>query len=152
MTTMFRGQFEHAIDAKGRTSLPSRYRDALAAAGDLRVVLTRAIDEPCLHVFPMRGWEELEAKIAAMPQFDPNVVAFRRRYLSAAVECDVDKVGRILVPPSLREHAHLAKDVVWAGMGKTAELWALEKWKDAEKLSDTELQSLKNAIAENFRL
>ena len=152
MSIMFRGQFEHAIDAKGRTSLPSRYRDALTADNDLRVVITRAIDEACLHLYPMRGWEELEAKIATMPQFDPNVVAFRRMYLSAAVECEIDKQGRILVPPSLREHAELSKEVVWAGMGRTAELWSSERWKTAKSLTDAQLVSLKNAIAEQFRL
>ncbi len=152
MSTMFRGHFEHAIDAKGRTSLPSRFRDVLAAANDLRMVITPALFDPCIHVYPMREWEELEAKVAAMPQFDPNVVAFRRRYLSAAVECDLDKQGRILVPPTLREHAGLAKDVLWAGMGKTAELWSKEKWQAAQQMSVDELQSFKTAIAEQFRL
>ncbi|AGP32213.1 MULTISPECIES: division/cell wall cluster transcriptional repressor MraZ [Sorangium] len=152
MSTMFRGHFEHAIDAKGRTSLPSRFRDVLAAANDLRMVITPALFDPCLHAYPMKAWEELEAKIAALPQFDSNVVAFRRRYLSAAVECDLDKQGRILIPPSLREHASLTKDVLWAGMGQTIELWAKERWKAAQQMSEVELQSFKTAIAEQFRL
>jgi MraZ protein len=152
MSTMFRGHYEHAIDAKGRTSLPARFRDVLAAAGDLRLVVTPALFDPCLHAHPMRAWEELEAKIAELPQFDANVVMFRRRYLSAAVECEIDKQGRILVPPSLREHAGLTKEVLWAGMGKTAELWARERWAEAQRLSDAELHSFKAAIADQFRL
>ncbi len=148
---MFRGQFEHAIDAKGRTSFPSRFRDVLAAGGDLRLVLTRALFDRCLHLYPMRAWEELEAKIAEMPQFEPNVVAFRRMYLSAAVECELDKQGRILVPPSLRDHAGLEKDVVWAGMGRTAELWSKERWQAASTMSEADLQSFKAAM-EQFRL
>jgi MraZ protein len=152
MSTMFRGHFEHAIDAKGRTSLPARFRDVLAAENDLRLVVTPALFDPCLHAHPMKAWEELEAKIAALPQFDPNVVAFRRRYLSAAVECEIDKQGRILVPPSLREHAGLTKEVLWAGMGKTAELWSRERWTQAQSMSEPELQSFKAAIAEQFRL
>lgn len=80
------------------------------------------------------------------------MVAFRRRYLSAAVECDLDKQGRILIPPSLREHASLTKDVLWAGMGQTIELWAKEQWKAAQQMSEVELQSFKTAIAEQFRL
>src|SRR5262245_2264657 len=128
MSTMFRGHYEHAIDAKGRTSLPARFRDALDAADDSTLVVTPALFDPCLHAYPMRAWEELEAKIVKLPQFDPNVVAFRRRYLSAAVECELDKQGRILIPPPLREHAGLVKDVLWAGMGQTAELWAHERW------------------------
>ena len=152
MSTMFRGHFEHAIDAKGRTSLPSRFRDVLSAANDLRLVVTPALFDPCLHAYPMRAWEDLEAKIAALPQFDTNVVAFRRRYLSAAVECDLDKQGRILVPPSLRDHAGLVKEVLWAGMGQTAELWSRERWSQAQRMSDDEEASFKTAIAEQFRL
>jgi MraZ protein len=154
MTTMFRGQFEHAIDAKGRTSLPARYRDVLAADGDVRLVVTSAsvFEDPCLHVYPMRAWEDLEAKIADLPRFDPNLVAFRRHYVSAAVECELDKQGRILIPPSLREHAALAKDVLWAGMGRMAELWAKERWTRALELSEAERHALKNVIAEQLRL
>jgi MraZ protein len=153
MSTMFRGQFEHAIDAKGRTSLPSRFRDALTAANDLRFVLTRALPgDRCLHLYPMKAWEELEEKVAAMPQFDPNVVAFRRLYLSAAVECEVDKQGRVLIPPGLREHAELDKDVLWAGMGRTAELWAKEHWRAAQQMTEADLLTFKAAIAEQFRL
>ncbi len=148
---MFRGQFEHAIDAKGRTSFPSRFRDVLTAGSDLRLILTRALFDRCLHLYPLKAWEELEAKIADMPQFDTNVVAFRRLYLSAAVECELDKQGRILVPPALREHAELAKDVVWAGMGRTAELWSRERWQAAHTLSDAEVASFKSAM-EQLRL
>lgn len=152
MSTMFRGQFEHAIDAKGRTSLPARFRDVLLVGNDLRLVLTRALFDRCLHLYPMRAWEELEAKIAEMPQFEPNVVAFRRLYLSAAVECELDKQGRILIPPSLRDHAELNKEVLWAGMGRTAELWSRERWQSAQAMSEAELASFKSAIAEQFRL
>jgi MraZ protein len=152
MNAMFRGQFEHAIDAKGRTSFPSRFRELLAAESAPRVVLTNALFDRCLHLFPLRAWEELEAKIAEMPQFEPNVVAFRRRYLSAAVECDIDKQGRILVPPQLREHASLEKDVVWAGMGKTAELWSAANWKAAQALSEPDLAKFKAAVEGQFRL
>lgn len=152
MQTMFRGHFEHSIDAKGRTSLPARFRDLLAATGDLRLVITPALFDPCLHAHPMRAWEALEEKIAALPQFDPNVVAFRRRYISAAVECELDKQGRLLVPPALREHGDFNKEVLWAGMGPTIELWSKERWKAAQTMSDTQLADFKTAISEQFRL
>ena len=98
MATMFRGQFTHSIDAKGRTSLPSRFRDQLVQSAESRLVLTPALFDPCIHVFPYRAWEEFEARVASMPQFDPNVVRLRRLYVSAAVDCDLDKQGRVLVP------------------------------------------------------
>jgi MraZ protein len=152
MSTMFRGQFEHAIDGKGRTSLPVRYRDVLAASSDLRLVITPALFDPCLKVYPMRAWEELEAKISALPEFDPNAVFLRRRFLSAAVECELDKQGRVLIPPALRDYAALEKEVLWAGMGRTAELWSRERWAAGLIKTDAELLSFKAAIAEQIRL
>jgi MraZ protein len=152
MNAMFRGQFEHAIDAKGRTSFPSRFRDLLAGESVPRVVLTNALFDRSLHLYPLKAWEELEAKISEMPQFEPNVVAFRRRYLSAAVECDIDKQGRVLVPPQLRDHAELEKDVLWAGMGKTAELWSVKNWKAAQTLSEPDLAAFRAAVEGQFRL
>ena len=149
---MFRGHYEHAIDAKGRTSIPARFRDQLAETGDLRLVVTPALFDPCLHVYPMKAWEELEAKIAELPQFDANVVAFRRKYLSAAVEAEFDKAGRILIPPMLREHAALEKEVLWAGMGKTAELWSRERWKKAQEMTEAEIGNFKAALSEQLRL
>jgi MraZ protein len=149
---MFRGHFEHAIDAKGRTSLPSRFRDVLAATGDERLVITPSPFDDCLHLFPMKAWEEFEAKIAALPQFEPNVIKLRRLYVSAAVECEVDKQGRVLVPNSLREHAMLQKDVLWAGMGQMVELWAREKWNDVQSMTANERAEFRRAVAEQLRI
>jgi MraZ protein len=129
---MFRGQFEHAMDAKGRISLPARFRDALVASGDAKIIVTRGLADPCLDVYPLKRWEDLERKVEALPRFDPNVVKFRRLYVAAAVECDLDGQGRLLVPPSLRGHANLEKQVVWSGMIEKAELWAAEKWAEVQ--------------------
>ena len=146
---MFRGQFPHSMDAKGRISLPSRYRDGLD--GDTRLIVTNGLSDPCLDVFPMKRWEELERRVAELPRFDPNVVKFRRIYLSAAVECELDAQGRILVPPGLRERARLVKDVVWIGMTEKAELWSQEMWtkSDAEARED---MSFVKVIGEQIRL
>jgi MraZ protein len=119
---VFRGRYEHAIDGKGRTSLPSRFREALSASGDARIVLTSGL-ERCLVAYPLSGWMAFEDKLAALPQFDASVTMLRRIYVSAAVECDVDKLGRVLVPAALRKHAGLSREVLWAGMGNHVELW-----------------------------
>src|SRR5262249_49120052 len=147
---MFRGHFEHAIDAKGRTSLPSRFRDVLAAASDAPLVLTPSPFDACLHLFPMKAWEEFEAKIAALPQFEPNVIKLRRLYVSAAVECEVDKQGRVLVPNSMRDYATLQKDVLWAGMGQMVELWAREKWNEVRAITADEREAFRRAVAEQL--
>ena len=92
---MFRGQFVHSVDAKGRISLPARFRDVLLADKDARFVLTPALFDPCLHLYPMAAWQEFEQKVAGLPSLDPNAVRFRRMYVSAAVECELDKAGRV---------------------------------------------------------
>jgi len=149
---MFRGHFEHAIDAKGRTSLPARFRDVLAATGDARIILTKSPFDHCLHLVPMKGWEEIEAKIAAQPQFDANVIRLRRLYVSAAVECEIDKQGRILVPNALRDYASLHKDVLWAGMVNMVELWSRQKWDETQKMTPEELVEFRRDVSERLRI
>lgn len=144
---MWQGQFEHAIDAKGRTSLPSRFRDALAAVGDDRFVLTSALD-PCLVAYPLAEWRAFEEKLARLPRFDPNVVKLRRLYVSAAIEVSFDGQGRVLVPPSLRTYAGLEKEVLWAGMGRHAELWSRERWARATETTEAERQALGTKLGE----
>jgi MraZ protein len=142
---MFRGHFEHAIDEKGRTSLPARFREVLAS--DFRLVVTPALGDPCLDVYPMGAWERLEAKLADLNAFDPQVIEFRRFYVSAAVEVEIDKQGRVLVPPSLREHASLEKSVMWLGHGQKAELWSKESWQAlAREKNPVDLRELRAAM------
>lgn len=124
---MFRGQYAHAIDEKGRTSVPSRFREVLAGLGESRVVITTALD-PCLVAYPMKEWLAFEERLAQLPSFDPSVAMIRRLYVSGAVEVEIDKVGRLLIPQSLRETAGLEREALWAGMGKHLELWSKERF------------------------
>ena len=144
---MFRGRYEHTIDAKGRTSLPARYRDTLAAMGERRIVLTSALD-PCLSAYTMPEWTAFEDRVARLPQFDPAVKKLKRIYVSGAVECDLDDSGRILIPPTLRDHASLTKDVLWAGSGKYAELWDKDLWQSHFKTTEAERQDISARLAE----
>lgn len=125
---MFRGQFVHTIDSKGRISLPARFRDAIVAEGDGRLVLTPAPSDPCLHLYPLSHWAEFERKIAELPRFDPHIVRFRRMYVSAALECEVDGAGRVLIATDYRERASLEKEVLLAGMGRFIEVWSKKLW------------------------
>ena len=140
---MFRGRYEHAIDKKGRTSLPARYREVLGASGESKVVLTSGLD-PCVVAYPMGEWMAFEERLAALPQFDPSVAMLRRIYVSGAVECDLDKVGRILIPAALRNHAGLDREVLWAGMGRYAELWSRDRFDElkGDVLDDMDKRAL----------
>jgi MraZ protein len=144
---MFRGRYEHTIDAKGRTSLPARYRDALAGMGERRIVLTSALDR-CLNAYAMPKWMEFEEKISKLPRFDAAVQQLKRIYVSGAVECDIDDSGRILVPPTLRDYAGLAKDVMWAGSGEYAELWDKGTWQGKFEVGEEERRAIATRLAE----
>lgn len=144
---MFRGRYEHTIDAKGRTSLPARYRDVLSSIGERRIVLTSALD-PCLVAYTSPEWNAFEEKLAKLPQFDKAVQQLKRIYVSGAVECDVDDSGRILVPPTLRDYAGLKKDVLWAGSGKYAELWDAGQWKKKFDVSEDDRAAIATRLAE----
>jgi MraZ protein len=123
---VFRGQYEHAIDGKGRTSVPSRFRDVLGPV-ESKLVITTGLD-PCLVAYPMSEWTRFEERLAALPRFDPSVAMIRRIYVSGAVEIEIDKLGRILIPAALRDYAGLARDALWAGMGPHLELWSKERF------------------------
>jgi MraZ protein len=125
---MFRGQFVHTIDAKGRVSLPARFRESILANGDARLVLTPAPFDPCLHLYPLADWTELEKKIDGLSRFEQDIVRFRRMYVSAALECELDAGGRVLVGADYRARAHLGKEVLVAGMGRVIELWSKDLW------------------------
>ena len=85
----------------------------------------------------MREWEALEAGLAKRNPMEPGVKTLMRLYVAQAQECSIDKLGRLLVPPPLRDHAGLAKDVVWAGMVKVIELWSKDGWARATEEART---------------
>lgn len=147
---MFRGLHEHAIDAKGRTSLPVRFREQLAAStdgqGEASLIVTTGIDR-CLVAYPVAEWQAFEARLAALPQFDPAVVQLKRIYVAGASECGIDRHGRVLIPPMLREYAELQRDVVWAGMVTTIEIWAKERWSHEVQVSREDRQAVARALA-----
>jgi MraZ protein len=137
---VFRGVFEHQIDAKGRTSLPAKLRETLVGTYDERLIVTTALDA-CLHCYPVREWEQLESALAKRNPMEPGVKQLMRLYVASAQECPLDKLGRLLIPPHSRSHAGLERDVVWAGMVKVIELWSKEGWLKAQEAARAEADS-----------
>ena len=136
---MYFGNFNHTIDAKGRTSLPARLREQLAAAGEPRIVLMQYPHWRAVMALPQSLWNELTKKVM---ESSPTDVRWQRtvlKFVSTAHEVDLDPHGRVLVPPPLRAWAGLSKDVTWVGMGKFIQLWdaaALEQARGAELAGD----------------
>lgn len=118
---MFYGEYEHTIDAKGRLIIPAKLREAL---GD-HFIITKGLDG-CLFVYPMDQWVAFEEKLQALPLNQPQARWIARYFFSGATECELDKQGRVMLPPNLREHGQLVKDVIITGAGNRLEIWAKE--------------------------
>ena len=91
---MFRGRYEHAIDGKGRTSLPSRFREVLAGLGDMRVVITTGLD-PCLVAYPLKEWQAFLKRTDEQVAYAKKAVerwknAARLRVIEAVQNADKD--------------------------------------------------------------
>lgn len=132
---MFIGEYQHSIDPKKRLAVPSKFRTELKN----KVVVTRGLDK-CLFVYPLKVWEELAGKLGTLPVGESATRSFIRLQLAGAVDVEVDKQGRILIPDFLKIYASLGKNVIIAGVYNRLEIWDEKKWhtykKNAEKNTD----------------
>lgn len=128
---MLMGKYQNSIDAKSRMVVPAKYREELCG----QCVLTRGIDK-CLYIYPMLQWEKFMDKLSALPTTDPNARAFVRHFYANAVECDIDKQGRMCIPQELREYANIEKELVTVGLLDKIEVWSREEWTKAEKAAE----------------
>lgn len=116
----FRGRSVHAIDEKGRLIIPAGYRVQLAQSEEPPMLTNR---EACLGLYPSEVWNEVEQRLMDLSPLDPDAERLIRFMMSGATPCTLDKQGRILVPPTLREYAGLEREVMIAGVGPMLELW-----------------------------
>ncbi len=142
---MFRGRFEHTIDLKGRISIPAKFREILSEKYDDRVILTNF--DRCLVAYPFEEWRSLEEKIGSLSMIKKEVKAFQRFFISGATECPIDKLGRILIPPTLRVYGRLEKDVVFAGRGKMFEVWSRERWAEEIQRAEENFEGMRESLA-----
>ena len=123
--------------------MPARYRAHLADG----VVVTRGFDS-CLLVYPMGEWTPLAERVSALSISDPDVRSLRRLLFSDAVDLELDKQGRILVPAGLRDYAGLDREAVVTGMHTFIEIWSPELWSDERSALDRQGQAVAERLAE----
>ncbi|MEK7520403.1 MAG: division/cell wall cluster transcriptional repressor MraZ [Patescibacteria group bacterium] len=138
---MFIGEYKHSIDEKGRIAIPAKFRKALEKGA----VVTRGLDN-CLFVYPAKEWQEQAARIASLQIYKSDHRAFNRHMLSGAMELEVDKQGRAVIPDYLRKFAGITKKVVVAGLYNRIEVWNEDAWEKYKQATETE----SNAIAERM--
>ena len=126
--TGFLGEFEATLDAKGRFLLPAGFKKQLPEEETGRFVINRGF-EICLALYPVKNWEPLFADISKLNDFDPKVREFRRYFLNGATFVEPDTAGRLLVPPNLKDHAGLQKDIVLVAAVNKIEIWDSNTYK-----------------------
>ena len=131
---MFRGRFVHTVDTKGRVAIPASFRTELGRRSDRPPILTNMVD--CLALYPYDDWEKLEERLVSVDPFMLEGQDLQRFMISGAADTPLDAQGRILIPPYLREHAKLEREVTLAGVGPRIEIW--DKTRFDEQLARTQ--------------
>jgi len=127
---MFKGEYNHTIDPKGRLIIPSKFRELLGE----EFVVTRGLDG-CLAIYDNEEWATFEGNLKNLPP-SKDSRKLVRFFSAGAVDVEVDKQGRILIPANLREFAGLTKDVVLAGVANRIEVWDKEKYEGESNFDD----------------
>jgi len=126
---MLTGEYRNTIDEKGRILIPAKLRSALGDKNTL--IITRAV-EPCLWLMLPPFFESIRGKIMDGPgaMFDANLRLLQRRIIAPAMECEIDKSGRLLIPPSLRDSVGLTvrEESVLLGISTYLELWSVSAY------------------------
>ncbi len=136
---MFIGEYTVAIDDKGRISIPAKFRSQLKS----KVVVTRGLDNS-LFLYTVDEWRKLAEKLASLPISTANTRAFTRLMLAGAMDCEIDKQGRIIIPSYLKVFAKIGKRLVLAGLYNRIEIWSEHNWniykaqteKDSNKIAE----------------
>jgi MraZ protein len=123
----FLGEYEATLDAKGRFLLPAGFKKQLSEEAGNQFVINRGF-EKCLTLYPMKSWDPIFSEIGKLNDFDPKVREFRRYFLNGATVLELDSAGRLLVPPNLKEHAGLEKDIVLVAAMNKIEIWDKDKY------------------------
>lgn len=120
---MFLGTYHHSLDAKGRITIPVKYREKLGP----EFVATVGLDD-CIALFPMQRFEEESSKLDSLPMSLAPARGYERILHSQAEYMGMDKQGRVLLPAHLRQLAGIEKELVLIGANTRVEIWSKERW------------------------
>ncbi len=145
----FTGTHYYTLDPKGRTVIPAPLREILSSKyGSTRIYITNAAFDKCLHIYPEAEWGLLEEKVKLLPSSDEAVRFYKRRVFSAAVVCETDKNGRIMVPYELRQNAGIKTDIVIVGLMDRLELWDKQRWDDLTDIDKADIGAFAKKLSE----
>jgi len=147
---MFRGTSAITLDNKNRITIPTRYREELFADCQGKMVCTVDIQHPCLLLYPLPEWEEIELKLCNLSSMNPQERLLQQVLLGNATDCDMDKSGRLLIHGPLRQHADLIKGVMLVGQLKKFEIWNESAWQNQMQQGISKIQSGETELTERL--
>ena len=142
----FSGKYYYTVDPKGRIIIPAPFREIITSNYSTKLFITNAPFEQCLYIYPLEEWNKLQDQIRAKPRSDDAIRFFMRRVIASAVEVEIDKQGRILIPVALREDANINSDVVIAGQVEKIELWDREEWNTLFDVAKIDRKSIEQKL------
>jgi len=145
---MFGGEFNITLDDTGRIALPRRIREALETD---KIVITKGLDI-CLWLYPVKEWEKLENQIVgATSPFDDEDRALWQRIIGPNHEIDIDRQGRILIPPPLRAFAGLNRDCIVLGQHHYIEIWAEGRYQAHLEASEEDFKAARRKLGARIK-
>jgi MraZ protein len=124
----FSGKYYYTVDPKGRIIIPAPFREIISANYSPKLYVVNAAFDRCLHLYPQEEWNRLEERVRAMPKMDEAVKFFMRKVIASAVEIELDKQGRALIPAAHREDSGINGEIVIVGQIDKIELWDRKEW------------------------
>lgn len=122
----FKGQYEHAVDNKGRVSFPAKMRKSVNPEAADRYTIMRGL-ENCLYLYPGDEWASVELNLSNINSFNKEGRTVKRQFLRYAEDIELDKQNRLALPPGLMEWAKITTKVIFLGSGERIEIWSPEK-------------------------
>jgi len=138
---MLIGEYKYTLDSKKRLAIPAKFRRELGK----KVVITRGLDN-CLVLYPTEEWRTLSEKLSKLPSSRLDARGFTRIMLGGAVDVDLDKSGRILIPDYLKKYALLKKNVVLIGLSNRIEIWDEKRWQKYREKTEKEIGGIAEGL------
>jgi len=120
---VFIGAHYHSVDDKGRVIIPQRFRTGLGNT----FIITKGFNK-CLFVYKESDFLEMAKKLQAQPALDPHAERLQRWFFGEASEAQADNQGRVAIPSSLRDFAHIENEAVLSGGITRVEIWSRTAW------------------------
>jgi MraZ protein len=124
----FSGKYYYTVDPKGRIIIPAPFREIISTNYSTKLYITNAPFDRCLYIFPSEEWNRLQEQVRTKPRSDEAIRFFMKRVIASAVELEMDRQGRVLIPVAHREDANINTNVVIAGQIERIEIWDRDEW------------------------